>query len=324
MRRSRVSPFAAGVLVLAATALICWLAYFKSLPFHHQYELRAVFATANEIHPRDPVRIAGVEVGRVKRVEAQPDGDAAVVVMTIRDDGLPIHRDATLKVRPRMFLEGVFFVDLHPGTPSAPRLRDGDTVPVTQTAAPVQLDQPLSALQADTRARLRDTLRGAGAALGDGGGEAVGETLDASATALPNLALTADALAGTRDLRPLVADLGRVVGALGDSGPRLQALLSDLDASTATLACRLRLAQPHRGRPACDAGRDAGDTRRAVDRAAARRPARREPHRRAARAEHHACDRDPVARRGPRAAGRRPRSAGSRGNCARRRRRSRP
>jgi phospholipid/cholesterol/gamma-HCH transport system substrate-binding protein len=236
VRRSRVSPFAAGVAVLATLAAICWLAYFKSLPLQRDYTLRAVFATANEVHPRDPVRIAGVQVGRVEHVEAQPDGDAAIVVMTIRAEGLPIHRDATLKVRPRMFLEGVFFVDLQPGTPSAPVLRSGDTVPVTQTAAPVQLDQPLSALQADTRARLRETLRGAGDALDDGGGEAAGETLDASATALPDLALSADALAGAGDLRPLVADLGRVVGALADSRPRLQALLSDLDATTATLA----------------------------------------------------------------------------------------
>ena len=67
--------------------------------------------------------------------------------MEINDDGLPIHEDATAKIRPRIFLEGNFFVDLQPGTPRARRSPDGDTIKVTQTATPVQLDQVLTALQ---------------------------------------------------------------------------------------------------------------------------------------------------------------------------------
>ena len=57
-----------------------------------------------------------------------------------------------MKIRPRIFLEGNFFVDLKPGTPAAPTLDDGDTIPITQTSTPVQLDQILTALQR-TRAR---------------------------------------------------------------------------------------------------------------------------------------------------------------------------
>ena len=54
---------------------------------------------------------------------------------------MPIHKDATLKIRPRLFLEGNFFVDMTAGTPGRPTIDDGDTIPVTQTAYPVQLDQ---------------------------------------------------------------------------------------------------------------------------------------------------------------------------------------
>ena len=42
----------------------------------------------------------------------------ATVKMEIKDKGLPLHEDATLKVRPRIFLEGNFFVDIQPGSPS--------------------------------------------------------------------------------------------------------------------------------------------------------------------------------------------------------------
>ena len=67
-----------------------------------------------------------------------------------------------MKIRPRIFLEGNFFVDVTPGTPSAPTIDDGDTIPITQTATPVQLDQVLSALQSDTRTSLQKTAGRAG------------------------------------------------------------------------------------------------------------------------------------------------------------------
>ena len=85
-------------------------------------------------------------------MEPEEGTDAAVVVLSINDQGLPLHTDATAKIRPRIFLEGNFFVDLKPGSPSAPILEDGDTLKVTQTATPVQLDEVLTALQSDSRA----------------------------------------------------------------------------------------------------------------------------------------------------------------------------
>ena len=45
--------------------------------------------------------------------------------MEISDEGLPIHQDATMSLRPRLFLEGNLFVDLRPGTPAAPDAPDG-------------------------------------------------------------------------------------------------------------------------------------------------------------------------------------------------------
>ena len=44
--------------------------------------------------------------------------NAAVLTMEIKDAALPIHEDATAKIRPRIFLEGNFFVDLKPGSPA--------------------------------------------------------------------------------------------------------------------------------------------------------------------------------------------------------------
>ena len=95
-----------------------YFGFTKDIPFTHGFRVNAVFESANSIRPNSPVRIAGVNVGKVKKIERQDGTDAAVVTMEINDKGLPIHKDATMKIRPRIFLEGNFFVDLKPGTPS--------------------------------------------------------------------------------------------------------------------------------------------------------------------------------------------------------------
>ena len=97
------------------------------------------------IHSKSPVRIAGVDVGKVASIKRE--GHTGLVTMEIENKGLPIHTDATVKIRPRIFLEGNWFVELSPGSPSAKTVSSGYTIPITQTADPVQLDQVLDALE---------------------------------------------------------------------------------------------------------------------------------------------------------------------------------
>ena len=164
-RTARLSPFAAGAIAIAVIAILVYLGFTKDIPLTRPYEVKAVFTSSNGLRPDSPVRIAGVDVGKVKQVDADPGTDNAVVTMTIDEPGLPLHKDATAKIRPRIFLEGNFFVDLQPGSPGSPDLGDGSTIAVTRTATPVQLDQVLTALQSDTRQDLRDVLQGLGTAL---------------------------------------------------------------------------------------------------------------------------------------------------------------
>ena len=154
-----------GLIALAVVLVLVFLGFTKDIPFTSPYQVNAVFESANSVRPGSPVRIAGVEVGKVKEVKPSEGSDAAVLVMQIDDDGRPIHADATAKIRPRIFLEGNFFVDLETGSPDAPELEDGGTLKVTQTATPVQLDEVLTALQSDTREDLKDLLEAFAVAL---------------------------------------------------------------------------------------------------------------------------------------------------------------
>ena len=75
-------------------------------------------------------------------------------------DGQPIHSDAQVAIRPRIFLEGNFFLDVSPGSPSAHSLSSGGTIPVTQTSTAVQLDQILTSLQASGPREPAEAARG--------------------------------------------------------------------------------------------------------------------------------------------------------------------
>ena len=133
-------------------AIGVYLAFAKKIPFTSEgFQLHATFENATTLRPTSPVRIAGVNVGKVTGIER--DGDAASVTFSVDDQGQPIHEDASVDIRPRLFLEGNFFLDLDPGSPSSPVLADGDTIPMTQTATAVQIDEVLDRAPGTPRAR---------------------------------------------------------------------------------------------------------------------------------------------------------------------------
>ncbi len=160
-QNKRLSNVQIGLIAIVLTFIGFYLAFTKSIPFAgHGYQLKAVVADAQNIRAKSPVRISGVDVGQVSDVQhltnANGEGeDAAAVTMDLKDTALPVRHDATLQLRPRLFLEGNLFVDLHPGSPSAPELDSGSVIPETQTSSSVQFDEVLTSLQAPVRQDLQ-------------------------------------------------------------------------------------------------------------------------------------------------------------------------
>jgi phospholipid/cholesterol/gamma-HCH transport system substrate-binding protein len=242
-RNARRGTFRAGVLTLAAFAVVTYFGFTKQIPFRHHYTVQAVFPSANDIRTNAPVRIAGVEVGKVTKIAHAEDGvQAAVVTMRIQRKGLPIHRDATMKIRPRIFLEGNFFVDVQPGSASTPKLHDGDRIPINQTSAPVQLDQVLNVFRAPTRRDLQGILRELSSGLGDGGARALNASIPYWAPAYRDTSIVADALQGTEnhDLSRFIEHEGTTAAALDRHASALKSLIVDFDATAATLAAHDR------------------------------------------------------------------------------------
>ncbi|MHB2001418.1 MAG: MlaD family protein [Solirubrobacteraceae bacterium] len=229
LRRSR--PIRSGALLLVLIAIGVYFGFTKKIPFTHGYRFSAMFSSAQNIAAKSPVRIAGVTVGEV--VAIKREGSNGLVTIEVAEKGLPIHQDAELKIRPRLFLEGNWFVELRPGTPSSPNLPAGGTIGITQTSDPVQIDQVLDALNSSTIGNLQRFVDGYGEALthipdqaeneeqepearGLTGAQGLKEAERYGPSALRNGAITSQALGGVEahDVSKLIAGLRRVTSGL--------------------------------------------------------------------------------------------------------------
>lgn len=226
----------AGILVIAA---LVYLVFAGRLPGTPTFRIEAVVASTNELKSGSPVRIAGVEVGEVAAMRSGP-GDAATLVLELRDAGRPLHTDASLKIRPRLFLEGGFYVDLRAGSPSAPALRDGGRIPLSRTAIPVQFSQILTTFTADLRTAFQTTLREVADGLDGGGARALGRAARPAGDVARDAAIIARAARGDgrRDSTDIVQGAARIAGALADRRRELAGLVTDLRRTTDVLADR--------------------------------------------------------------------------------------
>ncbi|MDP9228303.1 MAG: MlaD family protein, partial [Actinomycetota bacterium] len=244
---------AVGAIVIALVLVGSYLAATKEIPFTGGYEAKAVFNNAANIRNGSPVRIAGVNVGEVTGVESV--GSAAEVTFTVSDDGLPLKQDATVRIRPRIFLEGNFFLDVHPGSPSAEELSDGGTIPVTRTATAVQLDEILTSLQAPSRENLKKLLEGYGTGLthiptasedigqdpdvqGESAAQAINDSFEYGGPAGRDTAITNEALLGSDpgDLSGLIAAQGRIFSTLLTREAQLQDLVTNFNTTVGAFA----------------------------------------------------------------------------------------
>jgi ABC-type transporter Mla subunit MlaD len=256
--RSRWRPSNAMIAVIFILIFTVgpYLAFTGHVPFtSYGYEVKATFTNGVNISANSPVRIAGIDVGKV--ISTERDGDATTVTFTVEDAGRPIHSDAFAAIRPRIFLEGNFFIDLDPGSPSAPEIDSGATIPVSHTSTAVQFDEIFSSLQAPVRADFSRFLEGLGEALtheptaaedltqlpevrGKTGAEGLNGALRYGGDAGRYGAQVTNALLGTRsgDLARVVSGAGRALAAASRNEDDLKSLIVNFDTFTGALAAQ--------------------------------------------------------------------------------------
>jgi phospholipid/cholesterol/gamma-HCH transport system substrate-binding protein len=254
-KRKGMTVFKAGAIAAGLIVILTYLSFTKfAIPFKHKYTIQAVFTQATGLRPNSFVRIAGVNVGIVSQVAPVADcklnnGEgkgcqAASVTMELKDMALPLHEDATFAIRPRIFLEGNFFVDIHPGTPDSPIAPDGHTFPIEQGTAPVQFDQVLTSLQGDTRHNLQVLLSEYGIGV-KSGGPAYNRSIQFWLPAYKYTSVVTHDFLGTQphDLSNWIDKMGTVSGAIDAHPQNLQNLVTDFNTTAAAFARQSRALQ---------------------------------------------------------------------------------
>lgn len=247
-RQRRPPERLAAAVALGLIAAMIYLAFGPGNPLAEHFEISAEVTSTIGLRNGSPVRVAGIQVGQVTAIRRGGTSTATIVLRL--DDHAGLHADASLAVAPRLLVEGNSYVDLHPGTPTAPPLRDGDRLPRAQTSAPVQLDQVLSVLQPATRTALQSGIRELHGMLGPGphtdparrtsGAAALRGASDELARALPSFTRVAESLRGTRpgDLQRAVAGARDVAVQLAADPTRLGALVGHYDTVIGVLSAR--------------------------------------------------------------------------------------
>lgn len=119
----------------------------------------AIFDSVSGLDTGAKVRVAGVPVGKVSKIELRPDGKAKVTMAIDRE--VQLHRNATARVA-NLGLLGEKYVELEPGTATAPLIPQEVSVELrgSQPASIDDVTNQVAAIAADVKA-ITASLRGA-------------------------------------------------------------------------------------------------------------------------------------------------------------------
>jgi ABC-type transporter Mla subunit MlaD len=205
-----------GTLLVAALAL--FLVFGGGVPGTGPKKLTILAKDAGvlRVGAATKVRVAGVDVGTVSGLEpAKGRPGFSKVTVSLTDKAPIFRRDATVKIRPRLFLEGNFFLDINPGTPDSPALGN-NPIPPGAVTLHVAADEVFSAFDSQTRGNFKDTLQAFGEGLQGGGAQALNRFLKATPQSLTDIAKVTKSARGNQDgdLKDLVRELGGVLANL--------------------------------------------------------------------------------------------------------------
>ena len=163
---SKQAPSTAQLLVIAGFALSCfgillflWITFGGPTPFKAKtYELKVPFQEATQLAQQSDVRISGVSVGKVQKIEQSPDGRQAQATIDIEDKYAPIPRGTRAILRTKTLL-GETYVELTPGDAGGPELLDGATLARANVAESVQLDEIFRTFDRRTRAAFQEWMQ---------------------------------------------------------------------------------------------------------------------------------------------------------------------
>jgi virulence factor Mce-like protein len=228
-----------GLAIAVASVLVLgWSLLGTPNPFASQHVVWAEFRNISSLIRFDRnVRLGGADVGTVGAVQRRGD-TARIQLLLTASAADSLHSDATAQLRPHTLFDGNSFVQLEPGSASAPLLRGG-TIPLSRTFNYVTLDQALLVFNQPTRTGLQGDFSNLAATLGNNEVRALRQTFSAAPALMATTAVAARALQGPTgtELAGSIRGFARTVSAIGKArssiGPTLRDAAATVDAVNA-------------------------------------------------------------------------------------------
>ncbi|HET9198902.1 MAG TPA: MlaD family protein [Solirubrobacterales bacterium] len=169
---SKRAPSTTQLLVITGFALSCfgillflWVTFGGPTPFRAKtYEVKVPFNEATQLAEQSDVRISGVNVGKVQKIELAPNGKQALATAAIDAQYAPLPESTRAILRTKTLL-GETYIELTPGSREGPELDDGGTLPEANVAESVQLDEIFRTFNARTRAAFQEWMQEAAVAI---------------------------------------------------------------------------------------------------------------------------------------------------------------
>jgi len=157
--------------------LFLWLSFGGSVPLRPQeYRIKAAFPEAATLVEEADVRLAGVNIGKVKKRTLDKGGNRSVVELEVQDKYAPIPKDTRAILRQKTLL-GETYVELAPGDPKKGMLADGGMLPNRQVEPTVQLDEIFNAFNEPTRRAFQEWVAELSKSVKNGGGQDLNDSL---------------------------------------------------------------------------------------------------------------------------------------------------
>jgi virulence factor Mce-like protein len=207
--------------------LFLWLAFGGPIPLKPTgYQFRIAFDEAPLLAKQSDVRVAGVQIGKVAKVEHSTN--ASVATLEIDQKFAPIASDARASLRNKTLL-GQTYVELTTGSKNAPRIPERGLLDARNVEDTVELDEILNTLDDYTRDAYRTWQQGVSQAVRDRGPD-----LNNAIGNLPGFVETGGDLFETLDqqreaLGALVRNTGVTFGALTEREDQLSNLIENSD-----------------------------------------------------------------------------------------------
>jgi phospholipid/cholesterol/gamma-HCH transport system substrate-binding protein len=222
----RIVAMIAFTLSVFAILIFLWLAFGGSVPLKPEsYRFTVHMREAATLAAEADVRMAGVNVGKVKSKELDKGGARTIVEVQLDEPYAPIPKDSKAILRQKTLL-GETYLELAPGNKSGGMLDDGGRLANSQVEDTTELDEIFTAFDPDTRQAFRDWIKELDGAIKDGRSQDLSDAFgNFEGFAVDGAKLMQVLDEQDQAVHQLVKNTGRVFGAINERRGALRELI---------------------------------------------------------------------------------------------------